>query len=96
MEVNAQPKSKLDKLINDSEFNRFGLICVILTVVGCLGGVAVGMGAVNYTITLIGVVVPTMMTLSLLIAVAPMRYILTVATISVVIDLILIAFFALT
>lgn len=96
MEVNAQPKSKLDRLINDSEFNRFGLICVILTVVGCLGGVAVGLGAVNYTITLIGVVVPTMMTLSLLIAVAPMRYILTVASISVVIDLILIAFFALT
>lgn len=96
MEVNAQPKSKLDRLINDSEFNRFGLICVILTVVGCLGGVAVGLGAVNYTITLIGVVVPTMMTLSLLIAVAPMRYILTVASISVVIDLILIVFFALT
>lgn len=96
MEVNAQPKSKLDKLISDSEFNRFGLICVILTVVGCLGGVAVGLGAVNYTITLIAVVVPTMMTLSLLIAVSPMRYILTVATISVLIDVILIAFFALT
>jgi hypothetical protein len=96
MEVNAQPKSKLDSLINDSEFNRFGLICVILTVVGCLGGIAVGLGAVNYTITLIAAVVPTMMTLSLLIAVAPMRYIITTALISVIIDVIMIAFFALT
>lgn len=96
MEVKAQPNTKLEKLISDSEFNRFGLICVILTIVGCLGGVAVGMGAVNHTLTLTLVVVPTMLTLSLLIAVAPMKYIIGVASTAVFIDVCLIAFYSLT
>jgi hypothetical protein len=51
MEAKAQVhKSKFEKLLSDSEFNRFGLICVILTIVGCLGGIAVGMGALGNTL----------------------------------------------
>lgn len=96
MEVKAQANTKFEKLISDSEFNRFGLICVILTIVGCLGGVAVGLGAINHTLTLTMVVVPTMLTLSLLIAVAPMKWILGVASTAVLIDVSLIAFFSLT
>lgn len=96
MEVKAQANTKFEKLISDSEFNRFGLICVILTIVGCLGGVAVGLGAINHTLTLTMVVVPTMLTLSLLIAVAPMKWIMGVASVAVVIDVCMIAFFSLT
>ena len=36
-------------LTNDLEFNRFGWIAVILLVVGCLGGLTVGMGAIEST-----------------------------------------------
>ena len=79
-----------------SEFNRFGLICVILTLVGCLGGLTVGFGAIQYTATLIAVVVPTMLTLSLLIAVAPMRYIYYSAAASIAIDVALMIYFSLT
>jgi hypothetical protein len=76
-----------------SEFNRFGLISMILLVIGCVGGIAVGLGAINYVSTLIMVVVPTMTTLSLLLAVAPMRWIINSAIASLIIDIILIVYF---
>lgn len=76
-----------DKIFANSEFNRFGLISAILLIVGTLGGLTVGMGAVNEVWSLILIVVPTMTTLSLLIAVAPMKYIMTSAIVAVAIDL---------
>ena len=82
-------------VIKESEFNRFGLISIILLVVGCVGGVAVGLGAVKYVFTLVLVVVPTMITLSLLLAVAPMKWIWRGAIISISIDVLLILYFLL-
>ncbi len=84
------------KWIEAAEFNRFGIICVVLTIVGCLGGIAVGLGAINYTATLVAVVIPTMLTLSFLIAVAPMRAILISAIIATIIDSSLIVYFILS
>lgn len=80
-------------VIKESEFNRFGLISMILLVVGCVGGIAVGLGAIKYTGTLILCVVPTMTTLSLLLAVAPMKWIWRSAFLSMAIDFILIIYF---
>jgi len=80
-------------VLKESEFNRFGLISIILLVVGCVGGIAVGLGAIKYVFTLVLVVVPTMMTLSLLLAVAPMKWIWRGAIISVSIDVLLILYF---
>ncbi len=80
-------------VLKESEFNRFGLISIILLVVGCVGGVAVGLGAIKYTGTLILCVVPTMTTLSLLLAVTPMKWIWRSAILSVAIDFILIIYF---
>ncbi len=81
---------------NEMEFNRFGFISVIILIVGCLGGLTVGMGAIENTLALIAVLIPTMITLSLLLTVAPMRWILTFATTSVILDLILITYYLLT
>lgn len=86
-------QTKFEKLISDSEFNRFGLICVVLLIVGCLGGGAVGLGAINSVVALSMVVVPTMATLSLLLAVSPMKSILAAGTVAVVIDLFLIVYY---
>jgi hypothetical protein len=80
-------------VLQESEFNRFGLISVVILIIGCLGGVAVGLGAIKYTGTLIMVVVPTMLTLSLLLAVAPMKWIIRTGLISVLIDILLIIYF---
>lgn len=77
----------------NTEFNRFGLICAILLIVGCSGGIAVGLGAGAYLGTLIAAVVPTMMTLSLLLAVAPMRYVMTAGIVSTAINFTMIAYF---
>lgn len=80
-------------ITNEMEFNRFGFITVILTIVGCLGGLTVGMGAIESTFALIGVVIPTMITLSFLIAVAPMRWIMIAGTASVLVDLTLLFYY---
>jgi hypothetical protein len=80
-------------VLRESEFNRFGLISMILLVVGCVGGVAVGLGAIKYVFTLVLVVVPTMVTLSLLLAVAPMKWIWKGAIVSISIDVLLILYF---
>lgn len=68
------------------EHNRFAIISVVLLFVGCLGGLTVGYGAINHTWQLILIVIPTMTTLSLLLAVSNLKYILTAATISTVIN----------
>lgn len=73
----------------DLEHNRFAIISVVLLIVGCLGGLTVGYGAINHTWQLILIVVPTMATLSLLLSVSNLKYILTMATVSTVINVIL-------
>lgn len=82
-------------ITNEMEFNRFGFIAAIILIVGCLGGLTVGMGAIQSTWALIAVVIPTMITLSFLLAVAPMRWIMMAALTSVLLDLILMAFYIL-
>ena len=80
---------------NEMEFNRFGFISAIILIVGCLGGLTVGMGAIENTLALIAVLIPTMITLSFLLAVAPMRWIMISATTSVVLDLMLLTYYIL-
>lgn len=87
---NQTVQSRLEKL----EFNRFGVISIVLLIVGCLGGLTVGFGAVKEVWSLTLIVIPTMVTLSLLLAVAPMRYIMTAAITAVVIDLLMILYLA--
>lgn len=87
--------TKQHPILDTIEFNRYGFISIILLIVGCLGGLTVGFGAVEYTFSLSLVVIPTMLTLALLLAVAPMKYILGSASIAILIDLILIIYFAL-
>jgi hypothetical protein len=80
----------------EMEFNRFGFISAIILIVGCLGGLTVGMGAIENTFALIAVVIPTMITLSLLLAVSPMRWIMIASSTSIVVDLALMIFYLLS
>lgn len=76
-----------DKVFNGNlEINRYAIISVVLLIVGCMGGLTVGYGAINHTWQLIIVVIPTMTTLSLLLAVSPLKWILNMALISVLIN----------
>lgn len=82
-----------DKLVNEMEFNRFGWIAIILLVVGCLGGLTVGMGAIQSTFALIIILIPTMLTLSFLLSVAPMRWIAIASIVTVGVDLLFFSYY---
>lgn len=82
-------------IFENAEFNRFGLISMVLLIVGCLGGITVGLGAVNEVWSLAVVVIPTMITLSLLLAVAPMKYIIRSAAVACIIDVAFITYYLL-
>ncbi len=77
------------------DFNRYGVISVILLVVGCLGGITVWAGAIESAFALSLVVIPTMTTLSLLLAVAPMKWILNLTYLSVGIDVLMLIYYGL-
>ena len=77
----------------NTEFNRFGLISAILLIVGCSGGIAVGLGGVESTLSLIAIVIPTMTTLSLLLAVSPMKYIMASGLTATIINFLFIAYY---
>lgn len=84
-----------DTMLQQSEFNRFGVISMLILVIGCLGGIAVGLGGINHIFSLILIIIPTMTTLSFLLAVAPMKWILTAAVLTVFIDVCMILFYTL-
>jgi hypothetical protein len=67
--------------------NRFGVISLALLIVGCLGGITMNLGAVKETWSMIVVIIPTMLTLSLLLAVSPMKWILNALALSIIVDL---------
>lgn len=94
MEAKTQMhQTKIEKLLIAAEFNRFGLISLILTIVGCLGGIAVGMGALGNTLATSIIIIPTMITLSLLLAVSPMRWIMMAGIVSSTIDILFIIYY---
>ncbi|MFT5777878.1 MAG: hypothetical protein ACI837_000826 [Crocinitomicaceae bacterium] len=78
----------------EAEFNRFFIISIALIIVACMGGLAVGFGGIAAVWSLILILIPTMTTLSLLLAVAPMRYIIFSAASSIIIDISLLIYFA--
>lgn len=86
---------ELSKKEMELNANRHGLISVILLIVGCLGGITVWAGAIESVVSLTLVVLPTMTTLSLLLAVAPMQWILRMSYISISLDVILLIYYLL-
>ena len=83
------------KMSEEMESNRFGWISIVLLIVGCLGGLTIGLGAIGSTPAMIVIVIPTMLTLSLLLAVAPMKWIVSSAITCVGIDLLFLGYFLL-
>ena len=80
----------IDKIFFDSETNRYGIISLLLIAVGCLGGVGVFTGGMENTAELIILVSTTMLALSMILAVAPMKAILYTSFASIFISIIII------
>lgn len=88
--VENQNLTGIDKIVANAEFNRFSVISIVLLVVGCLGGINVSLGGLNQTWQLIITIIPTMATLSFILAVSPMRLLLGTALVATIIDVSLI------
>jgi hypothetical protein len=70
------------------EESRFGLIAIILTIVACVGGGAAAFGTEEYQVVpLIMVVVPTMLTLTFILAVGPMKAIMYAGATAIIMDI---------
>ena len=95
MENNRTNVEISDNIFSDLEFNRYGLMCAILAIVGCLGGIAVGMGGILHTWSLILIVIPMMATLSFMLAVSPMKLVMASGIIASIIDLSFIVYYSL-
>jgi hypothetical protein len=75
------------KFIAYCEENRFGMISAILLIVGCAGGITVGLGGIGNDIALIALIASTMFCLSMILAVAPMKYVVGAGLAAAIIDI---------
>jgi hypothetical protein len=85
----------LTKIFGEYEFNRYGIYAILLIIVGCLAGSAVGLGAMESGFQIAVLIGFTMASLCSILAVAPMKYVLylsltsmAVSTIFIIINLI--------
>ena len=86
----------IDKIFFDANLNRYGIMAILMITVGCLGGVAVGTGGIYSTFQLFLLAFSTMLSLTMMLAVAPMKWIIWTGIIAIIIDIIAIIFNLLT
>jgi hypothetical protein len=48
MKAQTAPRNPLTNFVKNIEFNRFGLICIVIILIGCFGGIAIGQGAIEH------------------------------------------------
>jgi len=80
----------IDKLFPDAEINRYGILAILLTLVGITAGAAVGLGAIHSVVQLGFLAVTTMFAVSMMLAVAPMKWVVVSSLIATVVNFILI------
>jgi hypothetical protein len=71
------------------EFNRFGIIPMLMVALVCISGIAAGFGAPGNPFQLSIVSVPTAVALSLVLAVAPMKWIVYSSAFAILLDIII-------
>ena len=74
------------------EFSRFGIISMLIIIIGCVGGFAASFGADGDILKLALIAFPTIISLAFVLAVAPMRVILYSSIIAIILDLIVLVF----
>lgn len=73
------------------EFNRFGIISMLVVILGCVGGMAASFGAGDDALKLGMIAYPTIISLALILAVAKMRIIVYLSIIAIIMDMIVLA-----
>ena len=90
--ISSTTQSKAKNLWAEAEKGRFGIIPLLLTVVACMSGIAAAYGTGYGVFQLSLVAFPTMITLSLILGVAPMKQIIYAGAITVLLDILVLIF----
>ncbi len=85
-------KKHLSTFWENAEFNRFGIICMVILIIGCVGGFAASFGANGDTLKLSLIAFPTIISLALVLAVAPMKAIIYLSSVAVILDILVLIF----
>ena len=72
------------------ERQRYGIMAMLVIIVGCAGGIAVGLGALTQVFSLAVLALTTMASLSMMLAIAPMKAIIYTSVIAIAVDIIII------
>jgi hypothetical protein len=91
-EENVTGIAIINKIFFDANLNRYGIMAVLIVVVGCLGGIAVGTGGIESTFQLFLLAFSTMFALSMMLAVAPMKWIIWSGLLAILIDIVVISY----
>lgn len=83
-------RSWIQRFDDTAEFNRYGIISVGFLLVGIIGGLTVGLYGFDAIWKMMLVVAFSMLALTLMLAVAPIKYITRSIVIAIVVDLIVI------
>ncbi|MBT3646826.1 MAG: hypothetical protein HN542_01145 [Flavobacteriales bacterium] len=90
MEGTEQQTGNLWQRLENNEFDRFGIISFGFLIIGIVGGITVGV-FVKDAIWQIGVIAAfTMLSLSMMLAVQPMKWIMRTMALAIIVDLIFI------
>jgi hypothetical protein len=81
-----QENKTLSGMWNAMEFSRFGIISILVVLIGCIGGIAASFGAGDNLLKLAMIAFPSIISLALILAVAPMRVIFYMALIAFTMD----------
>lgn len=85
----------LQRLLNNEtlEFNRFGIISMLLIIQAAMGGLAAGFGGIDNIYTLSVLVVGTMLSQTFILAVAPMKLIVRFGALVTLINTIMFVYY---
>ncbi|MCD6068988.1 MAG: hypothetical protein K0S33_3814 [Bacteroidetes bacterium] len=74
------------------EFNRYGIISMLVIVIGCVGGIAAAFGAGADTLKIAMIAFPSVIALALILAVSPMKAIVYAGSIAILLDILVLIF----
>lgn len=91
VESNVSQKNWLQKFDEAAEFNRYAIMSIGFLIVGCLGGVTAGFFGFDAIWKLAVVVAFSMFSVTMMLALAPMKLITRSIVLAVIVDLLIVA-----
>ncbi len=91
--ANAEKVKSTSIIWEQAEFNRFGVIAFVLSIVACTSGIIAAFFVdMTNQLEITMIVAPTMLTLCSILIVAPMRWIVGIGIAALVVDLLMVLF----